>query len=219
MSTDRDVTRIVRSWLDEGVTALPDRVLDTVLDQVPATPQRRPWWPVRRLRDMNSYAKVAVAAAAVVLIALVGIRLLPGQGNTGASPPPPSPSPSASPSPSSSPSPAPSQALFPNGPLPAGSYTIQPFVGPGGLCRGSGRLHGSGRGGRLDPDHAHRSGWLGRARILCRIRPWIDYTPPGGAGLIFIAAAGCTPSPACVGIGDPPRRTDHPDRHDRRRRS
>ena len=37
MSTDRDVTRIVRSWLEEGVTALPDRVLDAVLDQVPAT--------------------------------------------------------------------------------------------------------------------------------------------------------------------------------------
>ena len=28
MSSDRDTTRIVRSWLDEGVTALPDRVLD-----------------------------------------------------------------------------------------------------------------------------------------------------------------------------------------------
>ena len=41
MSTDRDVNRIVRSWLEEGVSALPDRVLDTVLDQLPATPQRR----------------------------------------------------------------------------------------------------------------------------------------------------------------------------------
>ena len=35
-----DATRIVRSWLDEGVTQLPDRVLDAVLDEVPATPQR-----------------------------------------------------------------------------------------------------------------------------------------------------------------------------------
>ena len=41
MSTDRDTTRIVRSWLEEGVTELPDRVLDAVLDQLPATPQRR----------------------------------------------------------------------------------------------------------------------------------------------------------------------------------
>jgi len=39
MSTDRETTRIVRSWLEEGVTALPDRVLDTVLDQVPVTPR------------------------------------------------------------------------------------------------------------------------------------------------------------------------------------
>ena len=30
----RDVTRTVRSWLEEGVTTLPDRVLDTVLDEV-----------------------------------------------------------------------------------------------------------------------------------------------------------------------------------------
>jgi len=42
MSTDRDTTRIVRSWLDEGVTVLPDRVLDAVLDQVPATPSAEP---------------------------------------------------------------------------------------------------------------------------------------------------------------------------------
>ena len=54
MSTDRDVTRIVRSWLEDGATALPDRVLDTVLDQLPATPQRRAWWPARRLREMNT---------------------------------------------------------------------------------------------------------------------------------------------------------------------
>ena len=51
MSTERDVTRIVRSWLEEGATALPDRVLDAVLDQVPATSQRRPLWPARRFRE------------------------------------------------------------------------------------------------------------------------------------------------------------------------
>ena len=44
------------------------------------------------------------------------------------------PTPSPSPSASSSQSPPASPVLFPNGPLPAGSHTIQPFVGPGGLC-------------------------------------------------------------------------------------
>src|SRR5438046_225675 len=72
VSTDRDVTRIVRSWLEEGVTALPDRVLDTVLDQLPATPQRRAPWPVRRLLDMHIPARLAVAAAVVALVAVVG---------------------------------------------------------------------------------------------------------------------------------------------------
>ena len=55
MSSDRETARIVRSWLDEGVTQLPDRVLDAVLDQLPAIHQRRAtWWPMRRLTTMNT---------------------------------------------------------------------------------------------------------------------------------------------------------------------
>jgi hypothetical protein len=77
MSTDRDTTRIVRSWLEEGVTALPDRVLDSVLDQVPATHQRRAtWWPARRIAQMNTAAKFGLAAAAVVVAALLGYSYL-----------------------------------------------------------------------------------------------------------------------------------------------
>ena len=78
MSTDRDVTRIVRSWLEDGPTALPDRVLDSVLDRLPATSQRRARWPAWRLREMNSFAKFALAAAAVVVVAFVGINLCRG---------------------------------------------------------------------------------------------------------------------------------------------
>ena len=89
MSTDRDVTRIVRSWLEEGATALPDRVLDQVLDQVPATSQRRALWPARRFSEMNNALKLVIAAAAVLVVALVGINLLPrseGVGGPGPSP-------------------------------------------------------------------------------------------------------------------------------------
>lgn len=92
MSTDRETTRIVRSWLEEGVTALPDRVLDTVLDQVPATPQRRSWWPAWRSDAMNTYTKLIAAAAAVVLVAVVGYQFLPGSGGFGGQPIAPSPS-------------------------------------------------------------------------------------------------------------------------------
>ena len=42
MSTDRDTTRIVRSWLGTDEHESADRVLDAVLDQLDATPQRRP---------------------------------------------------------------------------------------------------------------------------------------------------------------------------------
>ena len=113
MSTDRDTTRIVRSWLEEGVTALPDRVLDSVLDRVPATPQRRPMWPARRFADMNTYAKLAIAAAAVVVVAIVGYNLLPSRGGTVGGPP--------TITPLVSPSPVPP---LPSGSMAAGTYVI-----------------------------------------------------------------------------------------------
>jgi hypothetical protein len=83
MSTDRETTRIVRSWLETGVTRLPDRVLDAVLDQVPATPQRRPFWRAWRFPQMTSPVRYAIAAAAVLAVALVGYQFLPSS-NIGA---------------------------------------------------------------------------------------------------------------------------------------
>lgn len=74
MSSDRETTRIVRSWLEDGVTQLPDRVLDSVLDQVPAIPQRRgAWRPARRGVRITTMLKYGVAAAALVAGILVGV--------------------------------------------------------------------------------------------------------------------------------------------------
>ena len=115
MSTDRDTTRLVRSWLDEGVTALPDRVLDAVLDQVPATRQRRSWWPTWRFADMNNYAKLAMTAAAVLVVAVVGYNLLPGGTGPGGVP---------TPEPSSTPIPTPTVAPLPTGSIAPGAYRI-----------------------------------------------------------------------------------------------
>ena len=112
MSTDRDVDRIVRSWLEEGVTALPDRVLDNVLDRLPATHQRRSWWPARRLHEMNTPLRIALAAAAVLVVALLGITLLPRVGGVAA--------------PVATPTPTP--AVLPTGSLTAGTYVTTPFA-------------------------------------------------------------------------------------------
>jgi hypothetical protein len=97
VSTDRDVDRVVRSWMDEGVTVLPDRVLDAVLDQIPSTPQRRAFGLAQRFKDMNTYARFGFAAAVVVLAAVVGIGLY--ANSVGEGPPTPSSNPSSSSSP------------------------------------------------------------------------------------------------------------------------
>jgi hypothetical protein len=121
MSTDRDVTRIVRSWLEEGRTALPDRVLDTVLDQLPATPQRRASWPARRLLDMHIPARVAVAAAAVLALAVVGVLAFPKGGGVG------TPGPTATPTSTVAPTVAPTAGPVPlpsAGALAPGTYYV-----------------------------------------------------------------------------------------------
>ena len=117
MSTDRDTTRIVRSWLRTDEHESADRVLDVVLDQLDTTPQRRfTWWPARRFPEMNNTAKLALAAAAVVVAAFLGIRFLAPGSNVGG--------------PQVTPSPTPTPQAFPNGGpnLSAGSYVIdEPF--------------------------------------------------------------------------------------------
>jgi hypothetical protein len=94
VSTDREVTSIVRSWLEEGVNTLPDRVLDSVLDQLPATPQRRAWWPGWRLPKMNHQVRIAVGAVALVVLALIAFSFVPKAGGVGGSTSTASPSPS-----------------------------------------------------------------------------------------------------------------------------
>ncbi len=117
MSTDREVTRIVRSWLEEGATALPDRVLDAVLDQVPATRQRRARWTARRLPQMNTSVRIAVAVVAVVVVALVVVNLMPRTAAVGG--PPPTAAPSATGGPTPTPTVGPT---LPSGQLAPGTY-------------------------------------------------------------------------------------------------
>lgn len=118
MTTDREVTRIVRSWLEEGPTVLPDRVLDQVLDGVPAISQRGSRWPPRWWDETNAAIRLAIAAAAVVVVAVLGISLFPGQGGIGG--------PGATATPTASPTVVPRQFPPINGELSGGAYTLGP---------------------------------------------------------------------------------------------
>jgi hypothetical protein len=113
MSTRPALTRLIESWLEEGPRVLPDRVIDAVVADLPATRQRRAGWPARRFPIMNSNAfRYGIAAAVVVLVAIVGYQLLPGGGSGG---PPASPTPTVAPTAgaTASPSPEPSPVAFP----------------------------------------------------------------------------------------------------------
>ena len=95
MTTERDPgTRIVLSWLREETHENAERVLLRALDEVDTTPQRRSWWPAWRTNPMNPYAKLIAAAAAVLVVAVVGYQFLPRSGGVGGQPAiTPSPSP------------------------------------------------------------------------------------------------------------------------------
>jgi hypothetical protein len=97
MSADRDVTRIVRSWLNEDAYEDADRVLSQVLVAIDTTPQRRAGWLARRLPPMNTATRLALAAAAVVLLAFIGLKFLVSGDNIGGPVTSPTPTPTAAP--------------------------------------------------------------------------------------------------------------------------
>jgi len=106
MTPRRDPDRLIHAFLMGGQTELADPVYDAVRDRIEETRQRAvigPW----RASDVNNFLKIGLAAAAVVVIAIIAINLLPGSPAPGGEPSAsPSVSPSASgPTPSSSPAP------------------------------------------------------------------------------------------------------------------
>jgi hypothetical protein len=98
---DRNFDQLLNAWMDLGPTTAPDRVADAArleaatTRQLPAVISR---WAPRRFPEMNSYAKVALATAAVVLAALVGYNYLvaPNVGGPRLFGPDPTPTPSSS---------------------------------------------------------------------------------------------------------------------------
>lgn len=182
MSNDRDTERIVRTWLDDGVTRLPDRVLDAVLDELPANPQVRAPWPLRRIPAVSTVVRVSLAASALVLAIGVGAYLagVPGANLGG----PIQSSPPASPA-TPAPTPIPTETALPaSGELAPGAYVVDdPFP-----LRVSMRL---GTGWRV---------WSGATPAGAAIYKE-SFDPPNGRGIIVTIVNNVYADPCNVGEG------------------
>lgn len=95
MSFDPDTTRAVRSWLRDGPDRLPERVLDSVLDAVPSTQQRRPRWPAWRMPAMSPVIRTGLAVALVALGVVAGAIAMSAGGRTAVPTTAPVPTPQA----------------------------------------------------------------------------------------------------------------------------
>lgn len=117
-TSDRDVSRAIRSWLHEDRHEDASRVSGTVLDRVETTPQRRAGWPAWRTPTMNRFLTFGFGAAVVLIAMLLGWRALGLPTNVGgpvssaaATPLPSAGSATATPAPSGS-----ARADLPEGP-------------------------------------------------------------------------------------------------------
>ena len=118
MTSRTDPDRLIRAFLEEGQTYLPARTYAAVRAEIDRTRQKVVIGPWRKGR-MNNVARLAFAAAALVVVAVLGFNLRPAEdrvagpapsssGSSAFSSPTTMASPSPSPSPSATPSPSPS---------------------------------------------------------------------------------------------------------------
>jgi hypothetical protein len=128
--TDNEFDRTARAWLEDGPIRVSDRVLQSTLDEIHRTRQRRPWWPARRFPSMGNATRLAAGAAAVVVATVVGINLfapaIGGGVSGGVGPSTPNATPVATPEPTPTPRPLPVSDV--GGRLEPGTYvTGAPF--------------------------------------------------------------------------------------------
>ena len=113
MNADHELERrIADFYATEAPVRAPERVLESALATIDTTRQRRalvrvPW----RFPTMNTYAKFAIAAVAVIAVAGFGLAVLQPGTRTGIGAPGPTPSATSSPSPDPS-APPPLGATF-----------------------------------------------------------------------------------------------------------
>jgi hypothetical protein len=100
MSDRSDIDRVLGHWFEDGPNVMPDRVADVVAHRISLRPQRRS----RRLLGrfpMRPAITYGLAAAAVLIVAIVGYNLLPRGPSVGGPPATVTPAPTPSPVPGS----------------------------------------------------------------------------------------------------------------------
>jgi hypothetical protein len=131
MNANQDLERRLSDlYAAEGSLRAPDRVLGSALTTIESTRQRRallrvPW----RLPNMNVYAKIAVAAVAVIALGAIGLAMLRSPSTGPGTQTSPSPSPSSTPASSPSAPPSPSAEVNPS--AASGPVTL-PSLDPNG---------------------------------------------------------------------------------------
>jgi hypothetical protein len=122
MNERSDIDRVLRHWFEDGPSTMPDRIVDVVAHRISIRAQRRSWRLLGR-SSMSPMLKWGSAAAAVVVLAVIGYNLLPGRSGPGTPTTAPTPTqiPTATPIPSAPPD-------ITDGIVAAGTYRLRPFA-------------------------------------------------------------------------------------------
>jgi hypothetical protein len=178
MTRDDDFFGHLEGYLDEyeGSTPLPEDVRNAIRAQLPSIKQRPAWWPGWRFPEMNQAMRIALASAAVVAVAVIGISLFRGMNVGGQD------------LIGGSPSPTPEPAVLSDGPLEAGTYATMPFPSPDDAIQFTFTV----------PD-----GWA--AESPGAVFPAIgDGTSgPAGAAMVFVRVVGLYADPCQGNTGQP----------------
>jgi hypothetical protein len=113
MTRDRDIERIVETWLAPGPTTMPDHLFDSIVDRVERQPQARTARIRQRFHEMRPVLRIGAIAAVLVLTLGIGAAVVGGALDDD------SPAPTTQPSPAASASPAASPSSGAEAPLPA----------------------------------------------------------------------------------------------------
>jgi hypothetical protein len=169
MSQRSDINRVLETWMNEGPSTMPDRVIDVVADRIARRRQSRSWRLHWRLH-MTPQLKLAAGLAAVLVVAVVAWRFLPGDLGVGGQPTPiPSPSPTATIPP-----------LLDGAVTAAGTYRLRPLPESAPS---------------LTIDAAIPAGWHGFGSWAIIGPRLAEQGPPDGSAIAFLAAEGLRSDP------------------------